>query len=112
MFNFKDKLIELRKSRGMTQDELAKALKVARSTIGNYEKGLREPDFEMLEKLADYFNISMAELLDDDQASRLLKYYSQLEPLINLASHLDSEDLVRLEERAAVMLESPKYQED
>lgn len=44
MFNFKDKLIELRKSRGMTQDELAKALKVARSTIGNYEKGLREPD--------------------------------------------------------------------
>ena len=112
MFNFKDKLIELRKSRGMTQDELAKALKVARSTIGNYEKGLREPDFEMLEKLADYFNISMAELLDDDQASRLLKYYSQLEPLINLASQLDSEDLVRLEERAAVMLESPKYQED
>ena len=41
MFNFKDKLIELRKSRGMTQDELAKALKVARSTIGNYEKGPR-----------------------------------------------------------------------
>ena len=50
---------ELRKSRGMTQEELAKALGVSRSTIGMYEQGKREPDFETEEKIADYFNVTL-----------------------------------------------------
>ena len=49
----------LRKSRNMTQEELAKALGVSRSTIGMYEQGKREPDFETEEKIADYFNVTL-----------------------------------------------------
>lgn len=109
MVGFKDTLIRLRKSRNLTQDDLAKGLEVSRSTIGNYEIGIREPDFEMLEKIADFFNVSMAELLNDAQASRLLMYYEQLRPLIEYAIQLDAEDRARLEERAKMMLEDQKY---
>lgn len=52
----------------MTQDELAKKLGVGRSTVGMYEAGKREPDFEMLEAIADIFNVSMSALVDKDTA--------------------------------------------
>ena len=112
MLNFKDKLIRLRKDNNLTQDELAKKLKISRSAVANYEKGIREPNFEMLENIADCFNISIAELLNDDQASRLLMYYEKLKPIIDKAMKLDAADRAKLEERADMMLEADKYQED
>ena len=39
----------MRVAKGLTQDELSKQLNISRSTIGMYEKGAREPDFETLE---------------------------------------------------------------
>lgn len=60
---FSDNLVALRKKANLTQEELAKGLGVGRSTVTMYEKGLREPNFEMLENIADYFNVPMAELL-------------------------------------------------
>lgn len=112
MLNFKDKLIMLRKQHNLTQDELAKRLGITRSAVANYEKGIREPNFEMLENIADCFNISIAELLNDDQASRLLMYYEKLKPIIDKAMKLDAVDRAKLEERADMMLEADKYQED
>lgn len=112
MLNFKEKLIRLRKDNNLTQDELAKKLRISRSAVANYEKGIREPNFEMLENIADCFNISIAELLNDDQASRLLMYYEKLKPIIDKAMKLDAADRAKLEERADMMLESDKYQED
>lgn len=112
MLNFKEKLIRLRKDNNLTQDELAKKLKISRSAVANYEKGIREPNFEMLENIADCFNISIAELLNDDQASRLLMYYEKLKPIIDKAMKLDAADRAKLEERAYMMLEADKYQED
>lgn len=63
MANFQNILKMLRASKGITQDELAKALKISRSTIGMYESGSREPDFETLELIADYFNVDIDYLL-------------------------------------------------
>lgn len=56
---FSNTLKRLRKSKGITQAELAKDLGVSKSTISMYEIGAREPDFETLEALADYFNVDM-----------------------------------------------------
>lgn len=112
MLNFKEKLIRLRKDNNLTQDELAKKLRISRSAVANYEKGIREPNFEMLENIADCFNISIAELLNDDQASRLLMYYEKLKPIIDKAMKLNAADRAKLEERADMMLEAGKYQED
>lgn len=60
---FKNTLRTLRTSQGLTQEELAKRLKISRSTIGMYEKGAREPDFETLELIADFFNVDINYLL-------------------------------------------------
>ena len=55
MGDFKSVLKILRKSNNLTQDMLAKKLGLSRSAIGMYEKGSREPDYEILEKIADFF---------------------------------------------------------
>ncbi len=59
MANFSDRIKVLRTERGITQEQLAAMLKVSRSTIGMYESGKREPDFEMSEAIADIFNVDM-----------------------------------------------------
>ena len=55
--DFKDILKELRASKDITQEDLAKATGLKRSAIGMYESGKRRPDFETLEIFADYFNL-------------------------------------------------------
>ena len=50
----------LRKQDRITQQQLADSIGVAKSTISMYENGQREPDFETLESLADYFNVDMS----------------------------------------------------
>lgn len=57
MGNFFSIFKNLRQSSGYTQQELAEKLGIARSTIGMYETGAREPDFETLELIADFFNV-------------------------------------------------------
>lgn len=63
MGQFQNILKSLRTSKGITQNELATQLKISRSTIGMYESGSREPDFETLELIADYFNVDIGYLL-------------------------------------------------
>lgn len=60
---FKDRLIKLRKSKGLTQAEMAKKIDVHRATYSNYETGLRTPDYETLKKIADFFDVSVDYLL-------------------------------------------------
>ena len=61
MGNFNDMLKYLRVREKMSQAELADKLGVSKSTVGMYELGKREPDFETLE--ADLFNVDMNFLL-------------------------------------------------
>lgn len=57
MPEFKDRLKSLRQSANLTQSELADKLKVSASTISMYEVGERKPSFEVLEQIADFFNV-------------------------------------------------------
>lgn len=63
MRNFNDMLKYLRVREKMSQAELADKLGVSKSTVGMYELGKREPDFETLEAIADLFNVDMNFLL-------------------------------------------------
>ena len=58
----------MRLSRKMTQADLAKAIGQSASSITMYETGRREPEFEVLEALADVFNVPLVALLTDDAA--------------------------------------------
>ena len=63
MSEFNNVLKSLRTAKGLTQEELAQILKISRSTVGMYENGSREPDYETLELIADYFNVDIDYLL-------------------------------------------------
>lgn len=52
------RLSELRKEKGVKQDEIAELLNVKRATVANYETGKRAPDYETIIKLADYYGVS------------------------------------------------------
>jgi len=62
----KDRLRELRIKKKLTQDEFAKILGIARTTYSGYENGSREPDYNTLVKIADYFGVSTDYLLGRD----------------------------------------------
>ena len=58
-----ENLKQLRKSKGLSQEELAIRLNVVRQTISKWEKGLSVPDADMLINIADIFEVSVSELL-------------------------------------------------
>ena len=61
----------LRLKKGLTQGELAKLTGLTRSAIGMYESGNREPKYEVLELLADFFNVDMNTLLDKKENDQI-----------------------------------------
>lgn len=63
--NFNEKLINLRKSKGMSQEELGEELKVSRQTISKWESCQSYPDFQRLVLLSDYFGLTLDELVKD-----------------------------------------------
>ena len=77
---FNEILIGLRKSSGLTQEEFAEKIGVSRSAIGNYEKGVRRPEYEIMEAIADYFNVSLGYLMGRDESDKELydRYRKQL----------------------------------
>lgn len=62
--SFGDNLRTLIEERNLTQKELAKQLNLAPSTMGSYVQNTREPDFNTLKMIADYFGVSTDYLLD------------------------------------------------
>ena len=58
---------KLRKSRGLTQEELAEALFVSRTAISKWESGRGYPSIDSLKEISRYFSVSIDELLSGDQ---------------------------------------------
>ena len=64
---FGEKLQELRKMKGMTQEELAEALYVSRTAISKWESGRGYPSIDSLKEISSYFSISIDDLLSGDK---------------------------------------------
>lgn len=58
----KNRLEEIRKEHGITQEELAQVLEVSRQTIGSLENGRYNPSILLAFKIADYFHKSIEEI--------------------------------------------------
>ena len=58
----KNRLEEIRKQHGITQEELAVALEVSRQTIGSLEKGRYNPSIILAFKIARYFTLNIEEI--------------------------------------------------
>jgi len=65
-------LKQLRAERGMSQQEVADRLGLNKQAVSQYERGVRKPNFEIAEKLADIFNVDLNYLLGySDKIARL-----------------------------------------
>ena len=64
---FNEKLQELRKRKGLTQEDLAEAIFVSRTAISKWESGRGYPNIESLKALAKFFDITIDELLSGDE---------------------------------------------
>jgi transcriptional regulator with XRE-family HTH domain len=77
------KLRELREKNELSQRELSKKLGLSQSTIGMYETGKREPNTEILTKIADFYGVSVDYLLDRDEETELPAYIMKVANDIN-----------------------------
>lgn len=68
MSAFSQTLAALRRERGLTQAELASRLGISKSAVSMYERGNREPDFKLLEQMADFFGVGVNVLLGRENA--------------------------------------------
>ncbi|KEQ25546.1 helix-turn-helix domain-containing protein [Paenibacillus tyrfis] len=59
MTGFGKRLRDLRVGKKLTQKQLAKIIKISESAVGMYERGEREPSFEITGKIAEYFEVSV-----------------------------------------------------
>ena len=64
---FYEKLQELRKSRGLTQEELAEELYVSRTAISKWESGRGYPSIDSLKEISNYFSVTIDELLSSEK---------------------------------------------
>lgn len=88
------RISELRKQAGMSQFQLAKVLDIATSTLGMYETGKREPSLKVMNRIANYFNVTTDYLLgrpekkDDDNVD-----YVALDKALDNARSFDGEPM-------------------
>ena len=65
----------IRKTKGLSQEELAIKLNVVRQTVSKWENGMSVPDSSMLIMLADELDATVSELLGEQLLSQTLQYY-------------------------------------
>lgn len=71
MKEFSEIFSKLRKDRNKTQDEIAAALHVSRQAVSKWETGKSLPSIDMLQDIAKYFDVPIAELLSNEQSGEL-----------------------------------------
>ena len=64
---FHEKLQELRKKKGLTQEELAKELYVSRTAISKWESGKGYPNIDSLKEISKFFSVTIDELLSSEE---------------------------------------------
>lgn len=99
--NFSENLRRLRKAKDIKQEALAEAMNVSRQTVSKWENGTAMPDFKKLNTLAEYFGVTMDELLgfsndknNNDNINDYTKEY--INELITLENMQSSEKIKEL----------------
>ena len=83
MAHFYDMLKSLRKSKGLSQSELAKILDISTSSVGMYESGKRQPNFETEEKIAKFFGVGLDTLRGNQIGGTANKANGIMVPLLD-----------------------------
>lgn len=65
-------LKELRKEKGITQEEFAEKIKVAGRTVSRWETGTNMPDISLLIEIAEFFDVSIPEIINGERKSEIM----------------------------------------
>ena len=94
MLKIGENILQKRKERGITQEELAEFMMVTKASVSKWETGQSHPDILLLPKLATFFNISVDELIGYDpdlSSTQIQKFYIDLE---NRVTDTDMDSIV------------------
>ena len=83
MVKIADRIKQLRKKKGVSQSQLAEAIGVKNNTVSTWERGTRKPDFDALQLLSNYFEVSFEYLLgsSDKEEARVKPTQDELDQL-------------------------------
>ena len=107
-----NKLYELRKEKGLTQAQVAEVIGCTYQAFQRYEKGLREPDFATLQKLSEYFGVSIDYILGNTDVRTVLPGETPLtdgeKALLDLFKRVPQEQQALVLEMIKVALQTSK----
>ncbi len=86
-------LKELRSEKGLTQEQLSEMLGVSNRSISRWENGVNMPDFDLVIELANYYQISIEELLDGERKENMIDKKTE-ETLLKVADYSNQEKMV------------------
>ena len=87
-------LKELRKEKGLTQEQFAEQFNVSRRSVSRWETGNNMPDLDTLIEMADYYEIDLRELLDGERKSEKMNEELK-ETVLKVAEYSNSEKEVK-----------------
>lgn len=90
-------LKELRTEKAITQEQLAELLGVSNRSVSRWENGVNMPDLDLLIQIANYYDVSMEELLDGERKVEIMDKQTE-ETLLKVADY-SSEEKMRLSKR-------------
>lgn len=81
MAKIADRIKQLRRKKGVSQSQLAEAIGVKNNTVSTWERGTRKPDFDALQLLSNYFEVSFEYLLgsSDKEEARVKPSQGELD---------------------------------
>ena len=80
-----NKILDLRKKNGLSQEQLGEMIDVTRQTISNWELGETSPNPEQLKRLSKALKVSIDDLLDNDIKNIVIEKVSNTEKLTELS---------------------------
>lgn len=102
--NISAQIMKLRKQKGITQKELAAVLGVTDQAVSKWESAVCCPDIQLLPVIAEYFGVSVDELMGLDRRSREADFHDISEEIKRLFRQSDKSELSTLAFRLAAIL--------
>ena len=90
-------LQELRKEKGLTQEQLSEQLGVARRTVSRWETGSNMPDLDVLMELSDFYDVGLREILNGERKSEQMN--EELKKTVMQVADYSNEEKARLMRR-------------
>ena len=104
-----EKIAQLRRKNGWSQEELADKMEVSRQAVSKWESNQTTPDLERILRLSSLFGVTIDYLLKDDAAPEIPRAEAEEDPQIRLISLADAADYLTLRERASVQIASGTF---